>query len=806
MKPGIHIAIVSALLLLPFAGVVATPPESAQTAADMAPAQRAELVKKYCVTCHQDRMKSGGFSFSTLDPSHPDANAEQAEKVIRKLRTGLMPPAGMPRPDAKTLESFVSSLENDIDRVAAVHPNPGRPFLHRLNRTEYQNSVRDLLDLDVDVNSLLPADDASHGFDNIAEALNISPTLMEAYVRAASKISRLAVGEPQMKPVVETYHVAQTFSQLRHVEGTPFGTRGGIAVVHTFPADGEYVFKGTLYFTSNTFLFGSTGHDEQLEIAVNGERVALLNVNPMMKVDEDLRTPPIKVKAGPQTISAAFIKKADGPVDDFVQPYERSLGDTFTGQIPGLTSLPHLQDIGIVGPYQPSGVSETPSRAKIFSCRPTRLGEEEGCARKIFWALGRQAYRQPLSDNDLNNLMTAFRRGRNGGDFETGIQQGLELMVASPQFVFRFERRPASVTPGSDYRLNDYELASRLSFFLWSGPPDSVLLDLANKGKLRDAGVLEQQVRRMIKDPRAGSLATNFAAQWLFLRNLKSVQPDIILYPDSDENLFSSMRRETEMFFESMIQENRNVIDLLTANYTFVNERLAKHYGIPNVMGNQFRRVTLTDPNRFGLLGQGAILTVTSYSSRTSPVVRGKWVLEQMLGATVPVPPPNVPTLPENEEGVTLRTVRDRLEQHRSQEPCMSCHKIMDPIGLSLENFDAIGAWRTEDSGYPVDTAGQMADGTKLNGPQSLRQALLSHSTAFVDNLTAKLLTYALGRGVEAPDMPTVRAIAHEAAKDDNRFDTIIMGIVKSTPFQMRRAEPVPATPVTSARNSTSSH
>jgi mono/diheme cytochrome c family protein len=754
-----------------------------------ADSSRREMVDTYCARCHNDRMKAGGLTFSAFDLQHPELNPETAEKIILKVRTGMMPPGGMPRPSDAVLGGFAAGLEAEIDRAAAERPNPGRPFLHRLNRTEYYTSVRHLLDLDIGATSLLPADDSSQGFDNNAAVLSTSPTLMEAYVRAAGRISRLAVGDPQMKPIVETYRLAQSYSQLRHVEGTPFGTRGGTAVVHNFPADGDYVFKMTLYFTTNTFLFGSTGSGEQLEVSVNGERVALLDVDPLMKVDEDLRTPPIRVKAGPQTIAAAFVKRAAGPVDDFVKPYERSLADPFTGQIPGLTSLPHLKDVGVMGPFNPTGVSPTPSRARIFTCYPTSAAEEPSCATEIISTLARRAFRTPVPEPTLKNLLEAYKRGRRDGDFDAGIRLALQLILASPQFVFRFERTPAGTAPGTDFRVSDIELASRLSYFLWSSGPDDELIAVAARGGLRQAGEIERQVYRMLADPRAEALAQNFAGQWLYLRNLKSLHPDGLLYADSDENLFNSMRRETELFFQSIVGENRSVLELLTAEYTFVDERLAKHYRIPNIMGNRFRRVSLTDPNRFGLLGHGSILSVTSFSNRTSPVVRGKWVLEQLLGAEVPVPPPNVPLLPENTENVKLQSVRERLEEHRKMPQCASCHKVMDPIGFALENFDAVGAWRSHDSGYPVDATGALADGTAIDSPASLRQALLKRSDAFMASFTRKLLTYGLGRGLDATDMPTVRAINREAASASYRFGNVVVAMVKSPPFQMRRAE-----------------
>jgi hypothetical protein len=757
-----------------------------------------EFVSRYCAACHNDKSSAGGFSFTQVDLAHPGQNPEQVEKVILKLRTGMMPPAGTPRPRADVLHAFVSDLETRIDGAAAGHSNPGAPALHRLNRAEYRNSIHDLLGLDVDVETLLPADNITRGFDNMAEALTVTPTLMEAYVRAAGKISRLAVGDPGMQPIVDTYRVATNFSQIRHVEGTPFGTRGGISVVHNFPADAEYVFRMSLVFTRNTFLFGSTMNGEQLEISVNGERVALLDINPLMKTgDNDLRTPPIKVKSGPQTVSASFIQKGDGPIDDFLQRPERSLADDFSGQIPGLTNPPHLKDLGIMGPYRATGVSETVSRRRIFTCKPASPDQEEACAREIVSRLARQAYRRPVSKESFDDLMQVYWDGREHGNFESGVRMAVQFILANPEFVFRFERTPPGVGPGEDYRVSDLELASRLSYFLWSSLPDEELITAANQGKLRDPAILQREVQRLLADPRSEALGRNFAAQWLRLRGLSDANPDVYLYPDSDDNLLQSMRRETELLFDSIVRENRRVVDLLTADYTFVDERLAKHYGIPNVQGNRFRRVSLTDENRFGLLGQGSVLTVTSVSNRTSPVARGKWVLEQLLGVSPPPPPPNVPALAENSviggEVLKLRSVRDRLEQHRANPACQSCHKIMDPIGLALENFDAVGAWRTRDSGFPVDPSGQLVDGTKVDSPAALRLALLHYSDAYVTTLTSRLLTYALGRGLSASDMPTVRKIIRDSG-EDHRFGSIVLNIAKSAPFQMRRAEPQPAT------------
>jgi hypothetical protein len=770
------------------------------------PAQQA-LVTKYCAGCHNDKLKSGGFSWTKINLAHVNTNAEQTEKAILKLRAGMMPPAGAPRPDAATIKSFAASLENGIDQVAGMHPNPGTgPALHRLNRTEYRNSIRDLLDLDVDVASLLPPDDSSHGFDNMADVLTVSPALMEGYIRAAGKISRLATGDPSVGPVEKTYHIPRVINQTRHVEDTPVGTRGGISVVHNFPADGEYTFKVSFYDSLDGPLYGKNqGKSQQIEFSVNGARVALLNINPNMKLTDYPTTPPIAIKAGPQRVSAAFIQKFEGPVEDIVSPPELSLVDLNNADMPGMTSLPHLREFSITGPTKVTGVSDTPARTRIFTCRPAAGADEIPCARKILSALARNAFRRPATDSDDERLLSYFQRGRNDGgkdgDFDAGIRTALQAIIADPEFVFRFERTPAKIAAGTNYRIGDLELASRLSYFLWSSAPDDELITLASERKLQDPAVLEQQVRRMLADPKAEALAANFAGQWLHLQNLKDAQPDAFLYPNFDRNLVESMRRETELLFMSILRENRNVLDLLTANYTFVDELLAKEYGIPNVLGSRFRRVEIQDPNRFGLLGQASILTVTSIANRTSPVARGKYVMEVLLGAPPPPPLPDVPALKENSEITKALSVRERLEEHRKNPVCATCHKMMDPIGFSLENFDAIGAWRTKDSGFPVDASGKMFDGTKLDGPVSLRQAILSHSDAFLGTFSQNLLAYALGRVVDYRDMPAVRAIEKDAARDDNRFPAFVLSIVRSAPFQMRRAEEIESVSVDETRH-----
>jgi hypothetical protein len=753
------------------------------------------LTNQYCAGCHNEKLTSGGFSWAKLDPDHPEQNADQAEKVIRKVRAGLMPPAGAPRPDPATTKMFAVSLETSIDHAAALHPNPGRPALHRLNRTEYANVIHDLLNVDVDVTPLLPADDMSHGFDNMADVLTISPALMEGYIRAAGKISREAIGDPTALALTTTYSIPRVASQMRHVDGTPFGTRGGLAVMHDFPADGEYIFKLGFYYSPTGPLFGlNQGKGQQIEIAVNGERVALLDINPNMKLANDgIKTPPIKVRAGPQRISASFPQKFDGPIEDEYRMVEQSLVDVSAGTVPGMTTLPHLHELSITGPTVVAGVSETPSRRRIFTCRPT--GDDEiPCAKQIIGALARQAYRRPVTSNDFEGLLGFYQRGRNGGNFDSGIRTAIQAIIASPEFVFRFERTPATVAPGKNYRISDLELASRLSFFLWSSAPDEQLLTVATQGKLRDPLVLEKQVRRMLADPKSSAMTANFANQWLHLQNLKGVSPDLFEYPDFDRTLADAMRRETELLFDNVMREDRDVTELLTANYTFVNERLAKHYGIPDVLGSRFRKVTLTDPNRFGLLGHSSILTITSTAIRTSPVQRGKYVMEVLLGTPPPPAPPVVPALPENAD---LRTghvakplsVRLRLEEHRKNAACAGCHKMMDPIGFALENFNPIGVWRTNDSGFRIDPTGKMFDGTKLDGPASLRQAILNRSEVFLGTFSENLLSYGVGRVVEPYDMPVVRSVAREAAKSNNHFSAFVLGVVKSAPFQMRKAE-----------------
>jgi Protein of unknown function (DUF1592)/Protein of unknown function (DUF1588)/Protein of unknown function (DUF1587)/Protein of unknown function (DUF1585)/Protein of unknown function (DUF1595) len=749
------------------------------------------LANQYCAGCHNDKLKSGGFSLSAVDWSHPERTAAQAENVIRMIESGMMPRVGAPRPDAGALKDFAASIENSIDTEAAVHPGPLKsPALHRLNRNEYHNSIRDLLGVEVDAAALLPTDDMSHGFDNMADVLTVSPALMEAYIRAAGKVSRQALGDPDVTPSVATYHIPRVINQMRHIEGTPEGTRGGISVVHYFPADGEYVFKTAYYHSLDGPLFGKNqGRTQRIEISINGERVALLTIDPNLKLTDYPQTAPIKVKAGPQRVAAAFLENAEGPLEDLVEQPDLSLVDLNNADTPGMTSLPHLREFSVSGPTNVTGISETPSRRKILTCRPATASDEIPCARKIISTLARQAFHRPVTERDVEDLLGFYQRGRNDGDFESGIRAAIQTILADPEFVFRFEPTPAGIAPGTVYRVSELELASRLSYFLWSSAPDEELIN----AKLHDPAVLEAQVRRMLADPRSEALATNFAAEWLHLQNLKDAQPDAFLFPNFNRNLADSMRRESELLFESVIRGDRNILDLLTADYTFVDELLAKHYGIPNVAGAQFRRVAITDENRLGLLGHAGILTLTSISNRTSPVQRGKYVMEVLLGTPPPAPPPNISAL-EATESTKIVSVRERLEQHRKNQPCAGCHQLMDPIGFSLEPFDAVGAWRMKDNGFAVDAAGQMFDGSKLDGPVSLRRAILSHSDAVLRTFTENFLAYALGRVVDERDMPVVRAIDAQAAKDGNRFTSFVTAIVNSRPFQMRTAEETSST------------
>ena len=756
-----------------------------------------ELLDRYCVTCHSDALRDRGtvpVSLESVDLSHVPAEAELWEKVVRKLRTRSMPPVGRPRPDQAALDGLATALEEDIDRAAAARRNPGRTEpLHRLNRTEYQNAVRDLLALDIDAAALVPADDQSYGFDNIAGVLKVSPTLLERYMSAAREVSRLAVGASTLAPSGETFRIVSDLSQYQHADGLPFGTRGGMSVTYTFPRDGEYDIKLQML---DLFAGAPIRETHQLEVSIDGERVTVFRLAP---IDEEkdqgavYNTPDelevrVAVDAGPRIVGATFIKKTDALAESVRQPFDRPHGE---GDY--LLYQPHLGTMTITGPFNPTGAGDTPARRRIFVCRPAQPSEEPACARRVLSTLARRAYRRPVTETDLDELLAFYREGRVAGNFDIGIERALRALLVSPDFLFRTVADPPDIEPATPYRLSDLELASRIAFFLWSSLPDDELLGVASDRQLQAPGVLDGQVRRMLADPRSEALARNFAGQWLRLRNISGALPSDVLFPDFGESLRADFVQETELFFDSILREDRSVTELLTADYTFLNERLAKHYGITNVYGSGFRRVTLSDETRRGLLGQGSILTVTSYPDRTSPVGRGKWVLENVLGTPPPPPPANVPELePETESGKVL-TMRERMEEHRANPVCASCHRIMDPLGLALENFDAVGRWRGQmPGGGLIDASGAMPDGTAFDGPADLRRELVRNPEQLATVVTEKLLTYALGRGVEYYDMPAVRKITRGAASNDYSLSSLVVGVVTSTPFQMRmaRAEP----------------
>ena len=754
-----------------------------------------QVIETYCLRCHGERRQRGNLRLDAFDVGAAGQSAEVAEKMIRKLRAGMMPPPGSRRPDEATLTALVEALEVRVDESAAADPNPGRRTFQRLNQAEYGSSIRALLGLDIDPAAYFPSETMSGGFDNVADVQTLSPTLLDAYLTAAGEISRLALGDPNATARETTYKVPRYASQRDRVEGAPFGTRGGASVIHNFLADGQYVFRMSFQHESTGNLFGQTAvFDEQLEISVNGERMALMDVDRWMHVQDpngvNMTSDPIFIRAGPQRVSVAFLRKSEGPLEDLMSPHGWSLADKKIGYSYGITSVPHLRDFAIGGPYGVTGVAETPIRRRILTCRPNAESEREPCAREIISRLGTQAFRRPLTPVDIEGLMVLYQAGESEGGFETGIRTALQGILASPDFVFRFEEPTGSVTPGESYRISDLDLATRLSFFLWAAPPDDELMQVARQGKLADPAVLEQHARRMLADRRSEALGTRFAAQWLRLQDLDKIHPDALAFPDFYQQLADGMRHETELFFNSFVREDKSVLELLTADHTYINERLAEHYGIPGVSGEHFRRVAYPDATRRGLLGHGSILTLTSHANRTSPVLRGKWVMEVFLGSPPPPPPPNVPDLEATEEVEDGRilTVRERMERHRSDPQCRSCHRVMDPIGLALENFDVTGRWRIRDNGMLVDPVGELYDGSELNGPEDLRQALLRRPEALVRTFTENLLAYALGRRVEYYDMPTIRAITREASDNEYRMSTFIVGVVNSRAFQMSRA------------------
>ncbi len=715
-----------------------------------------DTVQTYCVGCHNDRVKSGGLSLASFDVAAAATHAEVAEKVVRKLRTGMMPPRGASRKlDAPTRAALASELEVRLDGAAVAHLNPGRRSFQRLNRAEYIAAVRTIVGLDIDASSYLPADTISASFDNIADVQMPSATVMQGYMRAAAYVSRVAVGDPSIDASSTQYEVARTMSQKERVEGAPFGTRGGTVVVHNFPADGKYKFQMLLHGEPTGYLFGRTVRDIEMEVAVDGERVALVKVDRWMsESDADgltLSTAPIYVRAGARKVAATFLQEFEGTEDDLIKPIEHTLADTQIGVGYGVTTLPHLRNLSVVGPYEATGVSDHPARRGIFSCRPTAPGEDLACARSILQRLATQAYRRPATKADVDELMAFYSEGAKADGFDGGVRRSLQALLSSLHFVFRVEETPAGVKPGAAYRISDLDLASRLSFFLWGTVPDRELLDVAARGGLTRPEMSARQIRRMLDDPRSEALGTRFASQWLRLQDLTKVEPDALSFPYFDESLADAMARETELLFDYLVREDRSALELLTADYTFVNERLARHYGMSGVSGPTFRKVAYPDDTRRGLLGHGSVLTLTSHGNRTSPVLRGKWVMEVLLGSPPPPPPPNVPEL-EATKGTSagrLLSVAEQLAQHRASPVCSSCHNVIDPIGLSLDNFDVTGAWRIKDRGVAVNAAGQLYDGTPLNGVADLRAALVARSDVFVTHLTERLLSYALGRRVE---------------------------------------------------------
>ena len=822
--PAALACLVLALAVTGFAG--ARPALAAEASGQPGPSggwQR-ELLDRYCVTCHNGRMRTAGLALDEHDVTAVAAAPAVWETVVRKLRAGAMPPSPRPRPDAAAYDRFVGWLEAELDRHAAADPDPGRTeAFHRLNRTEYHHAVRDLLDLEIDVAELLPADGASYGFDNIAGVLGVSPTLLERYLAAARKIARVAVGRPAPSATAEVFRLASDLPQDDWVAGMPFGTRGGGAFRHTFPEDAEYDFRVTLARNAGdnlavfevphtvevsldgvlvrTFVAGGPPPDGPRD---GDERRAWRDRQRNIDRDWEFRLP---VGAGPRELRVTFVRKTAAYPETLRQPYLRP----YTSITGGDTRVqPYLGSLTVTGPFAAAGgplaggdaptaaagrspAEETPSRRRIFVCRPgdgATEAEEAACARRIVSALARRAYRRPVTPADLDVLLGFFDQGRGEAGFDAGVEMALRWLLASPEFVLRVERDPAGVAAGESYAVSDLELASRLSFFLWSSIPDDELLDLAEAGRLRDPAVLEAQARRMLADERSRALVTSFASQWLYLRNVPAVVPDEDRFPDVGEGLRQAMRRETELLVESVFREDRNVVDLLTADYTFVNERLARHYGMPGVYGSHFRRVPVAHEARRGLLGHASILSVTSYPNRTSPVLRGKWVLENLLGTPPALPPPDVPALEETTGAGEALSMREATERHRANPVCASCHRLMDPPGFALEQFDAVGRFRTRSAaGTPIDATGELPDGTRFDGAAGLREALAGRPERFVGTLTEKLLTYALGRGLEHYDAPAVRAITRAAAGDGYRFSSLVVGIVESAPFRMRRAE-----------------
>lgn len=776
----------------------AASPEKLATASPSAvpaPSRAAnETVQTFCTDCHNDAMKTGGLSLDSFDVAKIGDHPDIGEKMVNKLRAGLMPPKGNPQPDAATRNALATALEQELDRAAAT-PNPGRRPFQRLNRAEYEAAVESLFGIDLDVNEYLPADTISESFDNIADVQMPSATVMQGYLRAAAYVSRAAVGDPSADPGSITYDVPRTESQKNRVEGAPFGTRGGIVVTHNFLADGKYKFQLLLHGEPTGALFGRTIGPITMEVAIDGARAALVKVDRWISESDPsgltVSTDPIAVTAGPHKIAATFIKEFEGEEDDLMKPIDHTLADTQIGIGYGVTTLPHLRNLAIVGPFNVTGVSDNPVRQRIFVCRPAGTTGDPACAERILTGLATEAYRRPATTADVAELMPLYRQGLANGGFDGGIRLAIQGMLSSLHFIFRVEDTPAGVKPGEVYRISDLDLASRLSFFLWGTIPDRELIDAAAKGTLSRPEVFDAQVRRMLADPRSFSLSTRFASEWLRLQDLTKVEPDALSFPYYDETLAAAMQRETQLLFDHVVRADRPMLELLTADYTFVNERLARHYGMAGVSGPEFRKVSYPDDTRRGLLGQGSILVLTSHGDRTSPVLRGKWVLEVLLGNPPPPPPPNVPDLEKTastHDGKNL-TVAEQMAEHRASAFCSSCHNVIDPIGLALDNFDVTGAWRIKDRGEPVNADGELYDGTKLHGAADLRAALLTRSDVILSHFTEMLMSYAIGRRIEPYDMPTVRQILRDAKPHDYRMSDLILGVTHSAAFRTARAE-----------------
>ncbi len=780
----------SSALLLPDRAPPTTPPRRTATREEMN-----AVVKQYCAKCHNATAKRGNLSLVGFDVDSASLQADVAEKMVAKLRSGMMPPPGSTRPDPNTVDALVNTLERQLDGEARAHPNPGSRTFQRLNRAEYRASVRELLALEVDAGAYLPLDTKSDGFDNIADVQSMSPALLGGYLRAASDISWLALGDPAASSAAHTYTVPKMASQVDHVDGTPFGARGGIAAMHTFPADGLYRFDVNFFHETTGAFAGGLARGERLEVSVDGERVALLDIDRFMHASDPngvaMSTDAVRITAGPHRIAAAFVPPAfQRVVQDLISPLKYSLSSTSNATAYGFTLLPHLREFTVKGPTAATGVSDTPSRRRILSCRPRTASDSRACATSIVDRLGSAAYRRPLTLDDRRGLLSLYdTASARGATFEGGIRAVVEGILASPDFVFRFERTPVRAAAGGTYRLRDLDVASRLAFFLWAGPPDHALISAATHGVLSQPGGLEREVRRMLSDPRASSLSTRFAAQWLRLPDLDMVQPDIRQYPDFDEQLRAAMRRETELLFDDLVRGDRSVLDLYRADYTFVNEQLARHYGMPNVAGSAFRRVRYPDSTRRGILAHASVLTLTSHATRTSAVERGKWVMEVMLNSPPPPPPPGVPDLEATPatEGARPLTVRERMEAHRKSPACQSCHRMMDPIGLAMENFDVTGRWRVRDNGMPIDSRGDLWDGTAARSLPELQAALLRRQETLLRTFTRNLMAYAIGRRIEAYDMPTVRQIVREGEGRDHRMSSYILGVVRSPAFLMGR-------------------